>query len=59
MSVSTLKYCVYEEMLNTPCQLLVGGDPPPSAKCQMSHRIGGYLGLKSQDQNFNSSRDVI
>lgn len=32
MSVSTLKYCVYEQILKTPCQVFVGGGPPPSAK---------------------------
>ena len=29
-SVSTLKYCVYDEMLNAPFQLLVDCCPPPS-----------------------------
>lgn len=31
MSVSTLKYCVYDEMLNTPLQLFGGCCSNPSA----------------------------
>lgn len=31
MSVSTLKYCLYDEMLNTPLQLFAGCCSKPSA----------------------------
>lgn len=39
MSVSTLKYCVYDEILNTPLQLFAGCCSNPSAGQEQKYII--------------------